>query len=196
MSFSGFDTAEVTTGHAHEILDAGYSVVGGYLREDRFPLEMIQGLVSVGIRLFSIWEKGNPTEPDYFTADQGTSDGTHAAAYAKEIGQPEGTMIFVSVDCDASPDDISDYVQAAHTAVKEGGYLMGLYGSGQNLGHFQDAGFSHAGFLAQSKGWSGYEDYKPRAAIVQGESTTVLGFGVDLDTIMDESVLWTLPSGS
>ena len=184
------DVASDTAGHAHELLAKGIKAVGFYARTDRASKAMLDGLHSVGIKLFTIWEAGNPTHSEYFTDDRGTYDGKHAVAFAQVMGQPEGTPIFAAIDYDSDPADVAAYVEAIHTEVRAAGYLLGLYGNGLTLGHFQDAGYSHYGYLSQSKGFQGYEDYLPRAAIVQGKETLLCGFDVDLDTVMDPAVLW------
>jgi hypothetical protein len=189
-----FDTADITTGHAHDIQALGYGAVGIYLRADRAPLAMITGLRSVGLKIFSIWEKGHPTSVDYFTAAQGKADGEAAAAYAKTIGQPAGTQIYACVDYDANWDSeghaITAYFEAFHTAVKSHGFLSSVYGSGTVCEKLVNLGFAHFGYLAQSTGFSGYQSYKPKAAIVQGPTATVLHFDVDTDTIVNMAAVW------
>lgn len=189
-----FDTLNITTGHANEIAALGYQAVGVYLRADRTTPEEIQGLKSVGIKIFSIWEKGFPTAGKYFTAAQGAKDAAAALAFAAKIKQPSGTQIFACVDFDAdwATDGaaISTYFDAFHHVIRAGGYLASVYGSGVVCAHIVGAGFAHSGFLAQSTGWAGFNDYKSKAAIVQGSTATVLHFDVDYDTIVDTSVCW------
>lgn len=190
MSIKAFDTADITTGHAHEILAHGFEAVGIYLRDDRAPLTMIQGLHSVGIKIFSIWEKGNPTEPSYFTAAKGFADAQDAVAYAKAIGQPTGTTISPCVDYDSNPEDVKAYLIAFHDEVKAADYLSLPYGNGVTLSWAIDAGYAYGGYLSQSTGFTGYESFLERAAIMQGPGTTILDFDVDLDEVVDAAVLW------
>jgi hypothetical protein len=196
-----FDTADITTGYAHELYNLGYRAVGIYLRSDRAPIDMVKGLLSVGMMIFSIWEKGHPTSDDYFTAEQGSADGQAAAAYAAKIGQPAGTQIFTCFDYDPSIDAINGglhaYMVAFRVAVKSYGYLASAYGSGTLLAAYTNEGICHSGYITQSTGFSGYEDFKPKASIVQGESTTLHmadghDFDVDLDTIVDSAACWKL----
>lgn len=189
-----FDTPNVTTGHAHQILAEGFLAIGIYLRPDRAPLDMIKGLLSVGILVFSIWEKGHPTSGAYFTANQGIIDANEAVAYAKEIGQTPGSHIFACVDFDANWEHdgpkILEYFIEFHKIVKAAGFLASVYGSGVTCSKLVAAGYAHSGFLAQSTGWGDYAGYKPHAAIIQEPSATVLGFDVDLDNVVDTSVCW------
>ena len=190
MPLKGLDVQEDTTGHAHDLLHAGYQAVGFYCRPDRASKAMIDGLHSAGVKVWSIYEKGLAIDPSYFTEAQGVHDGKCAAAFAELVGQPQETVIFVCVDYDSNIGEVYNYIRATHDTLKDAGYLMGIYGNGSTIGYFQDLGYCHAGWLSQSQGFNGYQDYLPRAAIVQGPETKVLVFDVDLDDIKDEGVLW------
>ena len=189
-----FDVATDVTGHAHDIQALGFMAVGAYMRFDRCTKTMVNGLHSVGIKLFSIYERGNPTQASYFTSAQALQDGMAAVTAAKTLGQPQGTPIFFAFDFDATLDEINgpclQYMQIVQRICKQHGYLAGAYGSGLLLKTYQDAGYIHCGFLAQSAGWDGRNEYMPHAAIVQGSSVSVLGFDVDLDDVKDVTVLW------
>jgi hypothetical protein len=195
MNMKALDTASPTNGHAHDLLHLGYQAVGIYLRPDRAPKLMIEGLDSVGVKMFSVWERGEPTSAEYFNAAKGTIDAREAIAYAKLIGMPAGSVIFFAIDYDASDEDLRgpllDYMQNVHRLARDAGYLVGVYGSGQACEHFIHLGFAHYGWLAGATRWKGYLTYKPKAAIVQGGTRTVLGLDVDLDTIQDPAVLWS-----
>ena len=190
----GFDTANSTVNHAHDLAAKGYGAAGLYLSPTRTTKEQVDGLHSVDIKVFSIWEKGNPTSDGYFSAEKGKQDGEAAAAYAKVLGMPSGKPIFACFDYDTSSSAINgvcrDYQEAFRTAVMAEGYLAACYGSGLLCSTYVSAGISHYGFLAQSRGFAGFNDYKSSAAIVQGPSQTILGLDCDLDFIQDESVLW------
>ncbi len=188
------DTADSTTGKAHDILNAGYGAVGLYLRSDRTSLQSVQGLHSVGLKIWFVWESGYPTSGDYFTADQGEHDGLSAAKYAGELGVPSRTQLFAAVDFDADWDNdgdgITEYFTAYQTAVKSWGYLASVYGSGLVCEKLVEAGLAHSGWLAGATGWAGYANFKPKACIVQALEAKVLGMDVDLDEVIDQSVLW------
>lgn len=189
-----FDVATDTTGQAHAIKAAGYGAVGLYLRPDRASIAMVEGLHSVGIKVWSIFEKGIPTHAAYFSETQGKTDSIDAVAFAVEIGQPKGTPIFFCVDYDAASDELAtvirQYFQAVHSYCKSKNYLVGVYGSGLTCSKLIAEGIAHYGYLAGSKGFSGYEAYLEHAAIVQGDETaTVCGFGVDLDEVRNPAVV-------
>lgn len=203
----GFDTPSWTLNHAHAILAAGYGAVGLYLRSDRTPPQEIAGLKEMGIKIFSIWERGYPTSNAYFSAGQGALDAERAVAYAKLIGQPQMTegglseadkssQIFFCVDYD--PDDnaisgpIAQYFAAAQRVCKQNGYLASVYGSGECCGYLTNMGLCHTGYLSMSTGFRGYHAFKsnPLCSIVQETTQSVAGLSADIDTIVDESVLW------
>lgn len=185
------DVATDTAGHAHALLDAGIEAVGLYLRQDRCSKAMVDGLALVGIKRFSAFERGFPTSTGYFTLAQAADDAQAAVKFAQQIGQPEGTVIFFAVDFDADQlSPILRYFLQVQQIVKRAGYLVGVYGSGRVCDYLVGQGVAHAGWLAQSKGWAGFEAYKTRAAIVQGGEDTLLGFDVDWDEVRDESVCW------
>ncbi len=129
MAVRAFDTADTTLGKAHDILAA----VGIYLRPDRKSLAEVQALHSVGLKLFSIWEKGEPSSASYFTADQGRADGEAARAYAAELGDPAGSTISPAIDYDSNPNEVMAYIATFHDAIKEYGYHWLPYGNGATL---------------------------------------------------------------
>lgn len=188
-----FDTAEIIT-NPTAVKKAGFDTVGIYLRDDRAPVKEVEALLASGFRLFSIYEKGYPTEPGYFSREKGLSDGRAAAAHAVKIHMPKGKPIFTCFDFDAPMDFIRGagriYQEAFREAVKEHGYLGDCYGKGLLCEAYVNAGIAHYGFLAQSKGWAGFNEFKSRAGIVQGPVTKIAGYNVDLDYIQNSEVLW------
>lgn len=188
------DTPEKTTGKAHDLKAHGVEAVGVYLRKDRCDKNMIDGLRSVGIKIVSVYEKGFPTKVTYFTASQGKIDGQKAVAFAQSIAQPLGSEIFSAVDYDASPKHMGQvraYQEAFQKEVKKAGYLASVYGSGLVCKTLVKLGYAHSGWLSGSKGWAGYKDYEPVAAISQTVlDTTLLGMDVDYNVLRDPSVCW------
>lgn len=197
------DVASDTTGHGAAIKAAGIGAVGLYLRSDRTSRAMIRDLVIYGVRLFSVFEKGQPTDQRYFTLAMARSDSQLAVNMAGFMGQPEGSQIFFAVDYDANPADVMRYFREVQGVVKAAGYLCSVYGSGRVCAALLAKGYVHSGWLAQSKGWAGYKGFLPRASIVQGGETKLtlrmissrppghdLHLDVDLDEVRDLSVLW------
>lgn len=190
---TGFDSSELTVNHAHDIFSEGFRAFGAYLRPDRTPKSEIDGLHSVGIKVWSIWEKGNPTSVDYFTSTQASYDAGMATSYAKVLGMPLGQEIFYCVDFDATVNDldaITAYFKEVQISTKAVGYLCSVYGSGMVIEHLYRLGVIHSGMLAQSTGWAGYESEAPWVSIIQGKTTTVCGLNVDLDSVVRQNVLW------
>lgn len=193
---TAFDTADVLTGHAHDLRAAGVAYAGLYTRDDRSPKDEVDGLASVGIRIWSAFERGNPTSADYFTTDQAEADAKAFLQWAAEVGQPSGTVVFWCVDYDSDPADIEPYFAAAHGIVKADGYLSGVYGNGSTCAHLKNAGLAHFTWLSQSTRFDGYQDWLPQADIIQGPSTTILGFDVDSDVVNTSEVCWIPSQGA
>jgi hypothetical protein len=187
-----FDTADIL--NATRVKKAGFDTVGIYLREDRSPGSEIESLLDAGFKLFSIWEKGNPTSVDYFSRDKGLADGHAAAAYAAKIKMPTKKPIFTCFDFDAPMSFVKGvgrlYQEAFREAVMDYGYIGDCYGKGLLCEAYVNAGIAHYGFLAQSKGWPGFNEFRNRAGIVQGPATHIAGYDVDLDYIQNVDVLW------
>jgi len=165
------DTSVKTTGQAKQIAAAGYQAVGVYLRPDRCTAAMLAELHSAGIKIWSVYEKGFPTSDAYFTAAQGTKDGTAAAAFATSVGQPKGGQIYAAVDYDPSlaavNGGITAYMKAFQAAIKPAGYVSSVYASGRACRILIAAGLAKTGWLTQSTGFAEYKTFKPHAGIVQ-----------------------------
>jgi hypothetical protein len=165
------DTSVKTTGQANAIKAAGFDAVGVYLRSDRCSAAMITELRNAGLKIWTVYEKGNPTGPGYFNAARGTADGTRAADFAQEIGQPTGTQIYAGVDYDATQSEvngvISSYMTAFQAAVQAEGYSSSVYGSGRTCRILIAKGLAKTGWLSLSTGWAEHNAFKPNASIVQ-----------------------------
>ena len=192
------DSSSDTTGQAKNIVAAGYQAVGVYLRSDRCSLAMITELQTAGLGVWSIYEKGYPTSDDYFSAAQGTIDGQAAATFAQSIGQPTGTQIYATVDYDPDDSDangptingpISDYMRAFQNAITPVGYVASVYASGRACRILLANGLATTGWLTQSTGFAEYNEFKPKAGIVQ---LPQINKSWDGDDIPDPSVvgLW------
>ena len=170
---------------------------------------MVEGLHSVGVHLFSIWERGTPTRPEYFTEGQALADARSAVEFAGILGQPKAgpdqieandfpanSQIYFCVDYDASAGDVTgpieNYFKILRQICKSEGYLPSVYGSGLTCSILTNAGLAHSGFLAQSDGWRNYDLFRQShyCAIVQGPQIQVCGFGVDSDEVLDPLILW------
>lgn len=190
---NAFDTAAVLIGKSKLLKEAGITAVGVYPRTDRTPDAEIAELRAEGIKLFFAYEKGVATEPRYFTDDQAKVDAQRWLDYARQARIPSGENIqlFSAVDYDANPADTDAYEETLHGLVKAGGFLLSGYGSGLLCKHYISLGIWHEGWLSQSSGFPGHEDFKPDAAIVQGLTPSSFhGLSIDPDVIQKPSVLW------
>jgi hypothetical protein len=184
MSILALDTPEVIDlAKAQDLYAAGYRAVLIYLRADRAPQSSIDAIHKVGMKVGSIWEKGDPAEPGYFTAEQGLADAKAATSYASNVGQPSKTTISAAVDYDSVYGDVADYLEEFHDWIKTYGYHSLPYGNGETLQSAVDAGIAVGGYLSQSTGFRGYDAFKPKAAIVQRSAPSVCGLNADPDEI-------------
>lgn len=181
----GCDTADIiTAAKAKTLVDNDYTFICRYINVLTPSEKKI--ITDAGLFVVSIWEKGSPTEAKYFTATKGTSDATSAIAAAKDLGQPEGTPIYFTVDYDASESDVSGaitkYLQAVKAVFANQGYpyKLGLYGSGAVLGFFKNT-FTYT-WLAGATGWRGSKDFTGYTMKQYGFNTTI-GSGAGKITI-------------
>lgn len=189
----------VMISHAHDLANLGVGAVLVYLRTDRTSKAQIDGFKAVEppkgpLKVGMVYEMGWPTTASYFTIPQAEHDAAHAVAVANLIGAPHGAQIFTAVDFDATESEtrgpIAGYQTKFRSVVRDAGYLASVYGSGMVCRILTQIGIAHAGWLSGSTGWAEYEEYKPKAAIIQGKSASVFGFDVDWDEVVDPEVVW------
>jgi len=184
------DVARKINGKVKDFVKLGYKAFGFYLRMDRCDAATVAEVHKNGAKCFFVYERGFPTSAKYFNAEQGRREA--AVDFAKAVKVPAGTQLFSAVDYDAAQRDlvaIVAYQKAFQAIVKSAGFLASVYGSGLVCKALVDKGFAHAGWLSCSKGWAGYDEFKPHAAIVQSTPIDILGFDCDPDIVVDESVL-------
>lgn len=154
---NAFDTAEVLTGKSVALKAAGITMIGVYARADRTPFDQVREFANAGFSLWSVYERGEPTGPEYFTSAQANQDVGLFLDWALMVGQPVGTPVFLTVDYDADPSDVGAYIETFHNTLKPHGFLTGVYGSGSVCSWAKNAGYGHFTWLAQSDKWDGYE---------------------------------------
>ena len=178
----------------HDLVPAGFGAVFKYLRLDRANTTEIAHLRANGIKVGWVYEKGNPQVQSYFTTTQATTDLALATEYARALGvraananDPPGEVIFIAIDCDADPEAILPYFQTFHNGLKALGFRVGVYGSGIVCETFKAEGYAEFTWLSESAGWTGYQDWKDQADVLQelGECP----FGGDLDTVVNAEVV-------
>lgn len=193
------DTSDLTTGMAESIANAGYEAVGVYLRPDRCSAAMVAELRQVGLKIWSLYEKGHPTHDGFFSARQGTIDGHAAAAFAAgTLFQPQQTQIYACVDYNPDRDQkdgptirgvIAEYMHAFGAAVALSGYVASVYGSGRTCRILKGMGLARSGWLCVSSSFAEHAEFRPQATIVQ---TNVISRNWDRDEIQapGEAGLW------
>lgn len=195
----GIDSAKALTSYGKALLADGITFVIGYYFafssfKDRLSLPQTSHFSSLGIYNLGIWE-GAGDHAGYFTPQQGAMDGEHAAAQAKDAGQPLGTPIYFAADYDSEPAEIIPYATKFQDSVKAAGFVTGIYGNGITCQALKSAGIVSYTWLSQSTGFSGYEQWHPHANIVQGPEYTWAApdgksFDVDGDAANGDSGAW------
>lgn len=193
--------AKAVAENAGAIVEAGYVGVGlYYFRTSGFKqlltADIASALSAAGLFIFSAYESGEPVTAAYFTTDQANADAHVAAVRAIDAGQPGDTPIYFAVDYDASPDDLpairAYFAEITRVfGVVGSPHKIGVYGSGLVCRHLSDAGLPFT-WLSQSRGFAGYNDWKPRANIVQGPVSKFGDIDIDTDTTFGNSGAWKI----
>ncbi|MDR3709745.1 MAG: DUF1906 domain-containing protein [Capsulimonadaceae bacterium] len=170
------DAARNTSG----LVSAGIAAVAGYLYQGRSFKQLLSRdpavrLNAEGIYVITLWESGTPTCGEYFSQHDAEAEGAACALLALEAGQPASTPDYAAVDYDAPDGDlaaIGDYFTGFRKSLAADGYTAGVYGSGKVCRYLSELGLVSHTMLAAATGWAGYEDWKPRADIVQTVANT------------------------
>lgn len=114
----------------------------------------------------------------------GAYDGKYARNVMPKLGAPAGACVYFAVDTDGSAaqlkNNVLPYFKAIREAFADEQYRVGIYAPGSFCRAVLDAGYADLGWLPNAKGWSGYKDFKPHAALVQLLPTHIAG-GLDVD---------------
>jgi hypothetical protein len=143
--------------------------------EKRLTRAEAEALCAAGIQLGAVYEDG-PTAASYFTEARGRQDLANAIRFAGDLGQPEGSAIYFTVDYDAPAVDTSGPVLEYFQAIGDSPtpYAIGVYGSGAVCDFIkQQCPFVRYSWLAESRGWRGSKTYTGWA-VQQSTSTTAL----------------------
>jgi hypothetical protein len=184
----GIDSPKNLSGIAKKLVESGRTFVCRYYFsyskfKDQLTRTEALALSKAGLFIISVWENGFPTSADYFTAQRGRDDAKAAVQRAIEAGQPKGTPIYFAVDADIAAHAADAYFIAVNHTMQALGspYKVGAYASGAVLAHLTVKGLIAFRWLAQSRGWSGFEKGKETADIIQGKEGELFGIDVDLD---------------
>jgi Domain of unknown function (DUF1906)/Bacterial SH3 domain len=187
------DTTQDCTSKASALRGAGYTTIMRYYSVNawkRMGAPEAQALSQAGLMLGAVYQD-RQNQPADFSLAQGTTAGQNALHYAQTvIMQPTGSAIYFSADFDPTQDVVTNNilpffqgVKNAMTAAGDAPYRVGVYGSGLTCGAVLGASLAQCAWLAQSKGFSGYQDFlnSKKWNLSQQMPATVLGIGCDPD---------------
>lgn len=150
------------------VKDNGYSIVGRYLTGGTNKVltnSEIALIFDSGLSLFPIWQEEGNTISD-FSGPLGTEAGNDAAEAAITFGIPYGTVIYFSVDFDATDDDITSAIiphfQGINNGISAMGsqYAIGVYGCRNTCLRLEAEGLTTRSFVSgMSTGYSGNLGY-------------------------------------
>jgi hypothetical protein len=142
---------------------------------------------NVGLWIVSVFERG--ANNALAGATQGKEDGILALEYAKEVGQPEGTVIYAAVDTDVNSahyNAIEEYLRAFDEQIS--GYELGVYGEYEICEEIKNRGVVNK--LWQTYAWSrGLKVVDPN--VYQYENDIIKnGIGIDRDESNGDAGGW------
>ncbi len=156
---------------AKTLYDNGYRYVGRYLTgtygsnriSKALTIEEEQIILNARLRFFPIYQDGG-TRLDYFTAEQGKSDGQTAVETAVALGIPKDTIIYFAVDFDALEYQVNSnvipYFRAVYNELSQSIYRVGIYAPRYVCTLVANAGYSCSSFVGDmSTGFSGNLGY-------------------------------------
>jgi len=193
------DTPWYAGGKAEALRRSGVGTVIRYynfqnssaLPQKRLTLVEAEELCAAGLQLGAVFQQRQNQFGD-FSKEKGARAGRKAFEIATdEIGQPEGTGIYFSVDYDATKTEIASAIQPYFEGVREGmaaegggevRYKIGAYGSGLVCETLRSANMIDLSWLSMSRGFT-----DTRTAIAAGDydlnqippATMLLGLGID-----------------
>ena len=206
---NGIDTATDVSGIVDCLRGKGILFVGRYFSTYDWKVikkEEAQKISGADIYIVSIWQE-SANYPEYFSYNQGKSDGKNAFKYSAEIGQTPNTPVYFAVDFDATSEHkqrILDYFRGVKDGygeyLKEYGinYKIGVYGSYWVLNWLKEQGIATYFYQAYASGWSGGENNNPWPDYDIRQVTTpqtLCGIEVDHDDASSEFGGWRFTTG-
>jgi hypothetical protein len=188
----GFDCATpLTRSTALKFVQDGYTFVCRYLAPEdswkRLTANEAQIITDAGLWIISVFERGADRAKG--GAKNGAEDGKLALQYAKEVGQPEGTVIYFAVDFDTTPNDydaIENYLRAADEQII--GYECAVYGEKEVCDEMLKRGVVKR--VWQTYAWS-HEQKVDDPNVYQYQNDIVVnGIGIDLDESNGDAGGW------
>ena len=161
--------------------------------EKRLELPEAELLTANGFQIAVTFQQRQNQVAD-FSQPIGIAAGRKAYRHAKDnIGQPAGSVVYFSVDFDASDDDINNSVAPYFKGVKQAfaeesgnanDYRVGVYGSGLVCDTLAEAGLIDLKWLAMSRGFRGTRESLTAGRYhlaQQAPEATLCGIGVDFN---------------
>lgn len=189
------DTTADCSKVAAQLKRAGYDTVIRYYSLSEWKrLSQREAIVlgRNGIRIGVVYQN-RQDRPEDFTSASGEEAARSAADYARNvIFQPKGSAIYFAVDFDASQRDtnanVVQFFQGVQRifALSAGAvpdYRVGVYGSGRVCRTIVESGLAQFAWLAQSTGWSEYDQYfsGKQWHLKQDMPATICGLDCDPD---------------
>jgi hypothetical protein len=193
------DISSQSASRANALRAAGVATVIRYYSRDtirptkRLSRNEALAFSTAGLRLGVVHEARRGDLAASFVHASGVADARYARSYGTStIGQPPGSVIYFAVDFDASAGEIRDLISpyfrgvndALAEATGEANYVVGVYGSGAVCSTLLDAGLVQKTWLAQSRGWRGFDAFlsSNRWDMQQAMPTTIAGLECDPNT--------------
>jgi hypothetical protein len=152
--------------------------------------QQARAVAAAGLKMVLVFEAYGDQHHE-FNAALGREHAAKAIAVARSVGAPPGAAIYFAVDTDPEGQFFAPML-AYFAAIKayfvaNSKYRDGVYGPGKVDAAVADAGSVELEWLANAKGWSGYQAFfaSKRWAILQHLPTRIAGQEVDPDEALE-----------
>jgi hypothetical protein len=188
----GFDCATPLNAQTAALFAGqGFTFVCRYLAPEgswkRLTAKEAALCTNAGLWVVSVFERG--AQNAIVGAAQGKEDGSLALKYAKEVGQPEGTVIYAAVDTDVNSSHynaIEGYLRAFDEQIE--GYELGIYGEFEICEEMQKRGAVKK--IWQTYAWSRGAKVNDPNVYQYENDVTVNGIGIDRDESNGDAGGW------
>jgi hypothetical protein len=190
------DTPHLTTPNLRELRELGVRSVFRYYVPEGFRSKFAnkrltraeaEEIAGHGMTVLAVHQRNSRDIAD-FDGDAGTQDAQSALKNADDVGQPQGSAIYFSVDFDCYPPQLFPRVEAYFGQINNelnGRYTVGVYGSGGVCGMLEKRGLAQHLWIPKSMGWYGTREALKKESgwtIFQNRHDVTLGNGFAYDT--------------
>lgn len=190
----------LTRADASCLVSTHHAAIGRYLKELK-PTE-VGDLHGAGLKIWVIYEEGQPTSVSYFSAAQGKGDAHRAVSQAKGLGLPQGKPIFFVVDYAPAASDETAIVDYFHGVLLEmasgpSRYDVGAYGThtvmwwlwnnsrlNNKIRYWQSEGNGSCGWVFP------FNDLYQINNMCTAQPVKSCGVSIDADYVLNAEVLW------